>query len=105
MRIVRITPDLVQFNTGDVITYHHSPDCCEFNYADFKQIDDIALRTSFESPLSFEKVGTTGFRFGNQPLKMFFVPCYSEQNGYYSNDLDIFYNGKKVFNLQNLKIV
>jgi hypothetical protein len=25
---------------------------------------------------------------------MFFVPCYSEQNGYYSSDIDIYLNGE-----------
>lgn len=30
---------------------------------------------------------------------MVFVPCYSEQNGYYSSDVDIYYNDKKVLNV------
>jgi hypothetical protein len=29
---------------------------------------------------------------------MVFVPCYSEQNGYYSCDVDIYYNGDLVLN-------
>jgi hypothetical protein len=24
---------------------------------------------------------------------MFFVPCYSSQNGYYSSDIDVYLNG------------
>jgi len=31
---------------------------------------------------------------------MFFVPCYSEQSGYYSFDVEIYYNGKQVLNLE-----
>lgn len=30
---------------------------------------------------------------------MFFIPCYSDQNGYYSSDIDIFYDGRHVFNV------
>lgn len=38
--------------------------------------------------------------FGNEPQKLFFVPCYSEQNGYYSSDIEIYFNGKKVLQLE-----
>jgi len=31
---------------------------------------------------------------------MFFVPCYSEQNGYYSSDVDIFFDNNCVLNLE-----
>jgi hypothetical protein len=31
---------------------------------------------------------------------MYFVPCYSEQNGYYSNDIDILLDGWKVLNVE-----
>lgn len=34
-----------------------------------------------EEPIYFEEVLHAGFRFGNHG-KMYFVPCYSEQNGY-----------------------
>lgn len=30
------------------------------------------------------------------PINMFFVPCYSIQNGYYSNELNIWYDDKEV---------
>ena len=30
---------------------------------------------------------------------MFFVPCYSFQNGYYSSDVDIELNGEVVLNV------
>lgn len=95
MKIVRITNTEILFDTKDRITYDHLQDCCEHNYADFQQIDDVAKETIFENPLSFEPVPDYGFRFGNKN-KMFFVPCYSDQNGYYSSDVDIYYNDKLV---------
>ena len=33
--------------------------------------------------------------FGNENA-MFFIPCYSDQNGYYTAEIDIYYDGKRV---------
>lgn len=90
----------IYFNNGSSITCDHEPDCCEYNYADFEQIEDLALRTEFDWPLTFEEVKGCGFRFGNRPQKMFFIPCYSVQNGYYSSDVDIYLDGEEVLNVE-----
>lgn len=93
MKIKTAEKEYLEFDNGSYISSEHSKDCCEWNYADFTQLDDIALETDFKEPLVFEAVDDCGFRFGNLPNKMFFVPCYSEQNGYV---MDIFYNGDMV---------
>ena len=49
VRIKQVTENRILFTNGDTITYDHIQDCCEHNYADFEQIDDIAYQ--FESPL------------------------------------------------------
>ena len=49
-----------------------------------------------EDSIEFDNGKDYGFRFGNPPVNMFFVPCYSIQNGYYSSELDIWYDGKEV---------
>lgn len=98
MKIKKITAGYILFDNGYEITYDHRQDCCECNYADFEQLDDVAKNAEFEENLLFEKVADGGFRFGNIG-KMFFVPCYSDQNGYYSSDVDIYLNGKKVLNV------
>lgn len=98
MKICFVDDKQIKFDNGDVIIFGHCQDCCEVNYADFEQIDDIARSTNFESPIEFESVEKAGFRFGNKPNKMFFVPCYSNQNGYYSSDIDIYYNNNRVLN-------
>ena len=95
MKIAKITDEAIIFDNGNEITFEHCQDCCEWNYADFKQVDDIARATDFDPNLKFEVVENSGFRFGNEG-KMFFVPCYSEQNGYYSNDVEIYYNNRKM---------
>lgn len=98
MKILIINNGEVIFDNGSSITFDHKRDCCENNYADFEQIEDFAREYEFDQDLRFEKVDNYGFRFGDRGM-MFFVPCYSEQNGYYASDLDIIYKGKVVFNL------
>ena len=94
-KIVYTKDNLLVFDDGTNITCDHYNDCCEYNYAKFDDIDDICRGTNFDtSNLTIEIVEGAGFRFGNLPAKMFFVPCYSEQNGYYSHDLSIFINNE-----------
>ena len=95
MKIKNITEDEILFDNGKAISYDHDQQCCEYNYADFKQLDDLARDYDFDENLMFEDVANCGFRFGDKH-QMFFVPCYSEQNGYYSSDVDIYYDGHKV---------
>lgn len=95
-KIKEINDEMILFDDGSKITYDHERDCCEHNYADFEQIDDIAKNTDFDTrAMIFEAVEDSGFRFGNEN-KMFFVPCYSDQNGYYTAEIDIYYNNIRV---------
>lgn len=96
-KITTINDEMIKFSDGSTITFDHAPDCCEWNYADFKQLDDLARNYEFKGQMFFEAVEESGFRFGDS-RRMFFVPCYSEQNGYYSDEIDIYYNGKEVLN-------
>ena len=100
MRIKEITGERIIFDNGNYIAYEHGPDCCEWNYADFSYLVDEAGIMSYDFPeeLTFEIVSGSGFRFGSA-YKKFFVPCYSEQNGYYSDDIDIYYNTENGDNL------
>lgn len=99
MKISKVDEFSIRFDNGNFITFFHEQDCCEHNYADFSQLEELAFDTEFEEDLMFEEVPSSGFRFGNEG-KMFFIPCYSDQNGYYSDDIYIFYNGKKVIYMQ-----
>jgi hypothetical protein len=95
--IKEVTDEYILFSDGSKITFDHDQDCCEYNYAQFEALDDIAKDSVFFPPLIFEKTDY-GFRFGNGH-RMFFVPCYSVQNGYYTNQIDIYYNLEKVLSL------
>lgn len=105
MKIIQVTDEAIVFGNGNKITYDHVQDCCESNFADFKSLEDtLAMETEFDDNLVFEVVKGygddnkgSGFRFCN-PNNMFFVPCYSYQNGYYTTDIQIYYT-KEVLNL------
>jgi hypothetical protein len=101
MKIRQATEYAIIFDNNKTISFNHCPECCEINYADFQQViennSDI-LDYEFEENLKFEKCDD-GFRFGDS-RRMFFVPCYSEQNGYYSTDVDIYYDGNHVLNTE-----
>ena len=96
--ITNVNDNFIEFSDGSRITYDHDQDCCEDNYADFKQLEDYAHKHKFYLPLRFEAVENAGFRFGDCRM-MFFIPCYSDQNGYYTDQIDIYYshnnNGNK----------
>lgn len=99
MKIKEITYEHILFDNGSKITFDHDQDCCEWNYADFEQLNDtVALDYDFDEAIRFEMVEEKGFRFGDAK-QMFFVPCYSEQNGYYRSDIDIYYNGNHILTL------
>ena len=95
MKISEINREYIRFDNGNVIEYYHKQECCEYTYADFEAIDDLARDFDFNENLDFEEC-EYGFKFGNKPNSMFFVPCYSEQNGWYGKDVDIIYNKKEV---------
>ena len=94
-KIVYADDNELRFDDGTTITCDHEQDCCEYNYAKFDDIDDVCRTTDFDtSALVIETVDGSGFRFGNLPSKMFFVPCYSEQNGYYTDELVVYINNE-----------
>lgn len=96
MKIVRVNFGVIEFDNGNMITFDHDQNCCETNYADFEQLEERARDVEFMENLKFEVVDFYGFRFGNGGSEMFFIPCYSIQNGYYSSDVSIYYDGEHV---------
>lgn len=97
-RISEIAIEEIIFTDGGKITFDHVPNCCEYNYADFEQLDDLARNYTFEGEMKFYSV-EGGFTFGDS-RRQFFVPCYSDQNGYYTQDIDIYWNGVCVLSLE-----
>ena len=91
--IVDIDDTTITFDDDSYIEWSHYQDCCEHTYADFSQIEDC-VGMKFRTPIEFQDADGYGFRFGNG-INMVFVPCYSEQNGYYSYSVDVeFYDAE-----------
>ena len=85
MKILKIGEDFIEFNNGTILNYYHNQDCCENVYADFESIKDTsAMSHDFKDQVNIEKVEGSGFR-----IEGYFIPCYNEQNGYYSSELDL----------------
>ena len=81
----------ILFNNNTGIVDYHEQDCCESVYADFSNLDSDIMNHRFKNIEL--KEAKEGFCFGD--TRKYFVPCYNEQNGYYSNYLEIHY-GKVV---------
>ena len=100
MKIKEVNDEHILFDNGTEITFDHEQDCCECNYADFTQItpETVGYDQEFVEPLAFSFIDGKGFRFGNYARygisNPIFVPCYSDQNGYYSSDINVHYNGE-----------
>ncbi len=97
MKIANVTDTAIIFDNGNKITYDHCADCCEWNYADFSILNPNVINYdyNFKEKLDFEAVDEMGFKFGSNG-HWIFIPCYSIQNGYYSDEISIYYNNERV---------
>lgn len=91
MKISRYGEDLgIVFDNGNFLYDYHDQECCEHNYADWEQLEKSALDYEFDETTFKIIPNDYGFRFGDKN-RTFFIPCYSEQNGYYSDSVNIVY--------------
>ena len=81
--------EAITFNDGSYLFFDHMQDCCEYNYADFFSLDNTGFLESEFDYIELEEGDWGGFRING-----FAVNCYSQQNGYYSSAIDIYYNNK-----------
>lgn len=114
MKIVKIFTDScplnpcgqggIEFDDKTALIDYHVQDCCESVYADFSNLDSDIKNYDFKE-IKIKPV-KNGFKFGDS-RRMFFVPCYNEQNGYYGDDLTIMYGAmtKKIANYRKGKPV
>lgn len=106
MKITKWDDDRIYFSDGSTISYQHEQDCCEYNYADFSVLDVMLGHdkdyTEFDS-FKINAVDYGGFliklklpdnRILCGPYRNIFIPCYSEQNGYYTTNITIVYSDK-----------
>lgn len=104
MKIKSWNDEYIFFTDGSTISYQHEPDCCEYNWADFSILDVFYQQEEFVNfdiipveeygfllSLELEKIASFGDKwyYDYTPTKKIFIPCYSDQNGYYSTQLTI----------------
>ena len=89
MKVVKRDGDSIKYDNGTTITYYHEQDCCENVYADWSALDDTGFDDNIINEIEIEKVEGSGFIING-----YFVPCYDEQNGFYSSDLELIITDK-----------
>lgn len=100
MHVITAQKELLKFNDGSKFVSSWEYDCCEYNYADFSIIalDSEIMNNEFESVCFGRVEDEAGFTllFKGLPHKTLgtytkhvFVPCYSDQNGYYTTELEV----------------
>jgi hypothetical protein len=83
--------DKIIFDSGHELYSYHSPECCEEHFLNFQDLDlkeisqyDFDLSGSF-----FEKVPNSGIRLLPVNGLPVFIPGYSDNNGYYTDNLTL----------------
>lgn len=103
MKIKKIAYDCITFDNKKEMTFHHEQDCCEHNYADFPILKtyNLSVKTGkqiniydIDFPDTLAELFGGGVKDGGFNIKskkgdLFFIPCYSDQNGYYTTELFI----------------
>lgn len=117
MKIKVIENERIVFDNGYKLEYYHKQDCCEQVYADFEVLEtyNVSIKTGksinikeidFRENLSklVEGVEGLGFNMISKIGEKFFIPCYNDQNGYYSNELELILhtdNSKETLDITN----
>ena len=90
-----IDEDGLYFSDGSKIGDQHSQSWCEYVYADWKSVETEIHTRDGITGMVFAGVEGSGMRiatlYENGTVEMAFLPCYNEQNGYYSDNLELYY--------------
>ena len=85
VKLVGFGDEGLLFSDETKVMDYHDQDCCESVYADWKQLDDTGILED-----TFKELVITGNpELGIVLNGTYGIPCYNEQNGYYSDDLSI----------------
>lgn len=108
MKIKSINENNIIFDNDYKLEAFHDQDCCEEVYADFSvlqtyNVSNITGKTINIREIDFEEnlnklvkgIEGQGFNLISKIGENFFVPCYNEQNGYYSSNLELILHKNK----------
>lgn len=102
MKIKQIDEDEIVFDNNYELRYYHEQDCCESVYADFEMLKNYNVSVKTGKNINIKEIefvetlellidGVPGAGFNIISIigEKFFIPCYNEQNGYYSSNLEL----------------
>lgn len=102
MKITEISNQYgILFDNGKILDVVHWSDCCEDHWADLSVLEsyNISTTTGKETdiytpdfsgtPDMIQPIEDLGFNLVATNGDKFFVPCYGENNGYYSTNLTL----------------
>ncbi len=97
-KVIGITNNLdgeIVFDSGHVLTTNHEIDCCEWHYwslTDLSVSDFDGLLFDLKSENFFSRI--EGYGISLNPVNGFpiRIPCYGDNNGYYSDNLTLILN-------------
>ena len=101
MKITAINT-MIHFDNGKALLDHHNSDCCEQHWAEFEQLKTYNISPTtgkeisifdldFDPETMIKPVEDLGFLLIATNGDKFLVPCYGENNGYYSTNLTLLY--------------
>ena len=102
MKITKICEEKIEFDNGTTMSSHHKQDCCEWHWANFETLASYNLNPKtgetidikdIEFPDNIHRniklIPGEGFNMIAKDGSRYFVPCYGENNGYYSTNLKL----------------
>lgn len=98
------------FDNTYILCSEHEKDCCEVHHLDisgFKEEDFFDIHFDFDIvdlSRSIERVEGSGIRLVPNDAHPIFVPGYSSNNGYYSDDLSLCFYGYEIGTLGKIDI-
>ena len=115
MKIKQINENEIIFDNNYKLRCYHEQDCCENVYADFEILKNynVSVKTGKSIDIKeidfFETLDTlvegllgTGFIIISITGEKFLIPCYNEQNGYYSSDLELILDKGKIQEIMDI---
>ena len=102
MKIVEIKAESIVFDNGTNIDSYHEGECSEYHWAEFRTLGSYNLNPKTGKTISIfeldfpeniedsiQLIEGEGFNLVASDGSKYFVPCYGENNGWYSTDLTL----------------
>lgn len=97
MRVVEANDERLEFDNGLVLKSYHDQRCCEINYLDFEEGLPVGTELPAMNAIEFYKaikIKKDGFSVKDIHGIPKWVQARSEQNGYYSSNVDLIIRDK-----------